>query len=632
MKGTKSFSVGLLVGLSVLFGSFGLAVYSYKKGPSNAGEATQIEKIYAQYVVYAQAEGQEPLSYEEWLATIKGEKGDKGDTGAQGADGVGIKNAYINEDGELIVEFTVGEPINLGKIVGADGAQGEQGEQGIQGEKGEQGEQGIQGEKGDKGDKGEQGEQGEQGEKGDKGEQGIPGEKGEQGEQGIQGEKGDKGDKGEQGEQGIQGEQGEQGIQGEKGDKGEQGIQGEKGEQGIQGEKGDKGDKGDQGEKGEQGEQGIQGVGIEKVEFDENGDLLITFTDGTKQTVAMPEQEEHVHTFGEWTVFTADNVPCENRLFFRVCTDCNTIEWRQGAYEDHDWATEYTYDNSYHWFDCETCDTIKDKAEHTEGESGECSICGQPIVETEGVLYEVSADGTYAEVIGYEGTASKVRIAETYNGVPVTHIYKEAFYGNGNITSVIIGGSVTMIGSSAFSNCYNLTSVVIGDSVTTIGDDAFIDCASLSFNEYENCKYLGTENNPYFALIEVTIVDYSNYTIHEDTKVIADHAFYFRFNLTSIVIPDSVTTIGNYAFTGCTSLTSVTIGAGVTTIGNCAFDSCQSLTSVYYGGTAEDWMNIAIDYNNDKLASAKRYYYSENAPTTAGNWWHYNEQGEVVVW
>ena len=126
MKGTKGFFVGLLVGLGVLFGSFGLTACDLKLGlgngvenqnSSSASEETEIEKVYAQYVVYAQAEGQTPLSYEEWLASIKGEKGDKGDKGDTGADGVGIENIYINEDGELIVELTVGEPQNLGKII-----------------------------------------------------------------------------------------------------------------------------------------------------------------------------------------------------------------------------------------------------------------------------------------------------------------------------------------------------------------------------------------------------------------------------------------------------------------------------------------------------------------------------------
>ena len=50
--------------------------------------------------------------------------------------------------------------------------------------------------------------------------------------------------------------------------------------------------------------------------------------------------------------------------------------------------------------------------------------------------------------------------------------------------------------------------------------------------------------------------------------------------LTEYTIPDSVTSIGNYAFYNCRDLTSVTIGNGVTLIGNWAFGGCSSLTSI----------------------------------------------------
>ena len=61
---------------------------------------------------------------------------------------------------------------------------------------------------------------------------------------------------------------------------------------------------------------------------------------------------------------------------------------------------------------------------------------------------------------------------------------------------------------------------------------------------------------------------------------IGDRAFYKCSALTSIEIPNSVTTIGNYAFYGCTSLVSVEIPNSVTTIGDYAFCGCSSLTSV----------------------------------------------------
>ena len=66
------------------------------------------------------------------------------------------------------------------------------------------------------------------------------------------------------------------------------------------------------------------------------------------------------------------------------------------------------------------------------------------------------------------------------------------------------------------------------------------------------------------------------------TKV-ATAAFLNRSNLTSIIIPDSVTSIGNRAFERCSSLTSITIPDSVTSIGNSVLDGCTSLTSVTIG-------------------------------------------------
>lgn len=100
---------------------------------------------------------------------------------------------------------------------------------------------------------------------------------------GNNGEQGSKGDTGERGLQGIQGEQGEPGPQGEKGDKGDIGEQGPKGDKGDPGEQGPKGDKGDTGEQGLQGIQGIQGekgIGIQAAVIDDEGYLVITYTDG----------------------------------------------------------------------------------------------------------------------------------------------------------------------------------------------------------------------------------------------------------------------------------------------------------------------------------------------------------------
>jgi hypothetical protein len=69
-------------------------------------------------------------------------------------------------------------------------------------------------------------------------------------------------------------------------------------------------------------------------------------------------------------------------------------------------------------------------------------------------------------------------------------------------------------------------------------------------------------------------------TIPEGVTSIGGKAFYGCKSLTSITIPEGVTSIGDYAFWGCKSLTSITIPGGVTSIGERAFSFCKSLTSI----------------------------------------------------
>ncbi len=63
-------------------------------------------------------------------------------------------------------------------------------------------------------------------------------------------------------------------------------------------------------------------------------------------------------------------------------------------------------------------------------------------------------------------------------------------------------------------------------------------------------------------------------------KEIYEKAFYNCIALTSITIPDSVTSIGNYAFGYCSSLESVTMGNSVMYISDSSFSHCTSLTSI----------------------------------------------------
>ena len=81
--------------------------------------------------------------------------------------------------------------------------------------------------------------------------------------------------------------------------------------------------------------------------------------------------------------------------------------------------------------------------------------------------------------------------------------------------------------------------------------------------------------NSAFANRYITSVD-----IPDSVTSIGDFAFYYCTGLTSVTIPDSVTSIGKGTFAECLGLTSVHIPDGVTSIGFGAFSTCRSLTSV----------------------------------------------------
>jgi len=142
-----------------------------------------------------------------------------------------------------------------------------------------------------------------------------------------------------------------------------------------------------------------------------------------------------------------------------------------------------------------------------------------------------------------------------------------------NLRVLVIGDSVHVIPSRAFENSYQLTKVTIGSSVTTISSNAFSGCYYVDTLIY-NARNITTNLGSVFPNSLSVLV------FGESVNVIPRSAFRYQINITSITIPNSVTSIGAYAFSECTGLASLTIGDSVAIIGEYAFLNCRGLSSL----------------------------------------------------
>ena len=283
-----------------------------------------------------------------------------------------------------------------------------------------------------------------------------------------------------------------------------------------------------------------------------------------------------------------------------------------------------------------------------------CEICfdeaylfyprGALYLNNEPVIDLVIPDGVTAimrEAFAYCSSIKSVSIPDS-----VAVIEEEAFGGAVALREVVISDGVKSIGEHAFTDCYFLVKVTLGRSVARIGRDAFSSCGNLievynrsSINivagsnnygrigrnainiytdksgqsniikdedyifyadgsEYYLIGYTGAESGEIelpasidgncYGIYQQIFYDGDSLTsvvIPESVTSIGDGAFAGGAGPTSIEIPDSVTSIGDRAFSGCSGLTSIDIPDSVTSIGDSAFERCSALENVVIGNS-----------------------------------------------
>ncbi|MBQ9077659.1 MAG: leucine-rich repeat domain-containing protein [Muribaculaceae bacterium] len=218
----------------------------------------------------------------------------------------------------------------------------------------------------------------------------------------------------------------------------------------------------------------------------------------------------------------------------------------------------------------------------------------------------------------------------------ITEIGVRAFFGCTGLSKINYNAVNCTSTHDAFSDCYNLDSLKIGPDVKTIPEYAFFnnyfyhttilattppkisansfdfqyplmlevpsialhlyktDAIWSNFSIYAPPIYIDGIGYEITSASEVQVVSYSSKS-HPTTLIIPPsivvndvnysvtsirESFSVGASLTSVIIPNTVTSIGKEAFKDCTTLTNLTIGSSVTTIGDEAFSGCSSLTEV----------------------------------------------------
>ena len=518
------------------------------------------------------SEGQLVITYSDGssvnLDKLVGINGIDGKDGTDGKDGVGINTVNITGDGKLNITLTNGTTLNLGTIKGEKGDKGDTGVQGEKGDKGDTGEQGIQGIAGKDGKDGINGTNGVDGKDGTNGKDGTDGQDGvgianvtvsNEGALSVTLTNGTVLELGNiKGANGIGISKSEVNASGElvltytdgtvKNLGNVVGANGADGQDGVgiktvtlsstgelmvtlsdnsvinlgnvKGEKGDKGDKGDKGargEKGEKGDKGDTGRGIAKTEL-VNGELIITYTDGTKENLGSVSNAESEYSSGLQYTLNEDN-------------NSYTLSSAGELFNSTKVVIPETYKGK-------PVTKIGERAFYSTQLYGSDSSKGAPINELilPSTIKSIALEAFYnckIEKVVFEGTIEEWCSIQ-FIGISANPLYhpdnakdNTKLYIDGElIETLVIPNSVSTISSYSFVDCGSLKEVVIPESVTSIEPHAFKNCGSLSSVEVKAPRGWYYKNGGYkYSISESTM---SNKTLLAQKFVEGNPSNYYK--------------------------------------------------------------------------------------------------------
>lgn len=184
-----------------------------------------------------------------------------------------------------------------------------------------------------------------------------------------------------------------------------------------------------------------------------------------------------------------------------------------------------------------------------------------------------------------------VTIPSQYNGLPVTEVSANAFYGCTSITDIYIPDTINIVPSSAFAGCSSLVNIHVYDA----------GAVDPRYESHDGVLYDRGIDKTYLRPVYMPAAKTGSYTIPDGVDQIPANAFKGS-GITRVVIPQSVTVIGQEAFANCINLATVTFvnpsASGQLSVGNRAFMNCFSLTNITFPARLSQ---IATSRVNDNM-------------------------------
>ena len=223
-----------------------------------------------------------------------------------------------------------------------------------------------------------------------------------------------------------------------------------------------------------------------------------------------------------------------------------------------------------------------------------------------GEFYKNDADGD--EFVYFSTWANELKEVAIPEGI--TYIPYSLFSGCFNLERVTLPSTLKTIGVWAFEYCDSLQRIAIPAKVSAIDSSAFSCCTGLMQIDVDpaNRSYCSDADGALYTKDKATLVAFpggrsGSYTVAAGTRTIASEAFSYSA-LSSITLPDRLSTIERNAFEYCSVLVGLVIPAGVTEIATPICSGCEKLSGIWVDVANKHYANDAVGVLYSKDFSA----------------------------